>query len=293
MTITKDYIEYLNRIRQPLPKMSAKYSAEDCIFDPTIIGILTSTNVQDAIDELTGASLQFQVELAANTPINSLFKYNALMQAEIVTSLDSSLDMNEIVGMTLVAGNALDIVDAIKDNSVVTNAAWTLTPNGNIYLDSTGQITQTVPTSGQYIPLGYAISATKIWFKVGGQYRPENVILEVGVNVTAGMYVNIYDAGGTAKVRPAEAFVASVIKPADGYVIDTVAAGGFVMVYLEGINPQLVGLTIGQRYVLGASGAVLPIITPPTNVGDIIQHIGTAYTATNILNKISQDYITV
>lgn len=277
-----------------LPNQLSQYrKASNTTFDNTVLGVLASTNVQDAIDELTAASSQFTVILAGVTPAFSVFKLNAAGQAEIVTNTDPDLAIDEIVGMTLVAGVAGDVVDATKDKSIVDNPLWAFTPNANLFLDGAGQLTETPPIIGNYIPLGYAVSATKVWFQRGGQYRPEVLVLPVGVNVTAGMYVNIYLNAGVAQVRPAEATTALGVKKAHGFVLDTVASGNNVLVNLDGLNTGLAGLTIGQDYVLGSNGGILATTAPPALTGDIIQHIGVGVTASMLASNINSNYVVV
>lgn len=97
--------------------------------------------------------------------------------------------------------------------------------------------------------------------------------------LSAGDFVNIWDDAGTAKVRKADA--TSEGKEADGFVLEGVASGATAAVYFEGTNTQLVGLTIGARYYLNTSaGTATP--TPPSGVGNIVQYLGRAISATEI-----------
>jgi len=272
------------RLKERLPYYDS-FSASDSEYDNTISG-LASDNVQSAIDELASVSPFFDVVLAAITPQYSLFTLNTADQAVIVTSDTNNLDFNEIVGMTLVAGALGATVDAVHDKVVIEDPAWTWVPNGTLYLDSTGTISQTQPTTGTFIPLGYAITATKIWFEKGAMYRPEVENIEVGVNVTAGRYVNIYNDAGTLKVRHADAMTVPP-RPAHGYVLSTVAAGSGVLVYYtNSVNPALAGLTIGDTEYLTTAGQVAN--TPPGGAGTISQQLGQAVSATAMRVDIQQ-----
>lgn len=269
--------------------------ASNTFYDRDIAAILPVgiDNVQDAIDAILAIGSTFNVVLSAITPAFSVIRMDASNEAEIVTSDTVDLEIQQIVGITLVAGNAGDTVLASRDKTMVDNPLWAFIPGQNVFLDNAGQLTQVAPTTGNYIPLGYAVTATKVWFQRGGQYRPEVNIIEVGVNVTAGNYVNIYNDAGTVKVRPAEATTALTVKKAHGFVLDTVAAGNNVAVYFDGVNTAIAGLTIGQDYVLGSNGGVLAVTAPPAASGDIIQHLGVAISATMMSGNINSNYIIV
>ena len=71
--------------------------------------------------------------------------------------------------------------------------------------------------------------------------------LPAAENLSAGDFVNIFDDGGTIKVRKADA---SINKPAHGYVLDDVSAGSDATVYFNGFNNKLSGLIVGKYYFL-------------------------------------------
>lgn len=63
--------------------------------------------------------------------------------------------------------------DGMLLSGFVTNASWSFTPGGALYMStSAGQITQTMPTATDTVvrPIGYAISATKIYFAPDSHY---------------------------------------------------------------------------------------------------------------------------
>lgn len=95
--------------------------------------------------------------------------------------------------------------------------------------------------------------------------------------LTAGNYVNIYDASGTTSVRKADASTAG--KPADGFVLESVGSGGTATVYKEGSNNQLTGLTGGADLFLSTTPG-LATATPPSSAGQVVQRIGKAMGAT-------------
>lgn len=90
----------------------------------------------------------------------------------------------------------------------------------------------------------------------------------------AGSLVNVWNSGGQARVRLADAATA---KRADGFVQDTVANGAPAKVFFEGTLTGLSGLTAGDAF-LGTAGAITN--TPPSGAGVLRQSVGVAVSAT-------------
>lgn len=108
-------------------------------------------------------------------------------------------------------------------------------------------------------------------------------------NLAAGDFVNIWNDGGTPKVRKADAS-GGVAKKADGFVLAAVTAPANAVVYFEGTNNQVSGLTGGTEYFLSATpGAVTA--TPPTTATHICQSLGKATSATSINVEIGDPII--
>lgn len=121
---------------------------------------------------------------------------------------------------------------------------------------------------------------------------PDVSIIEAGEALTAGAYVNIYDDGGTRKVRLADN---SNGREAHGWVEAAFALGANATVFFEGPNSNAPAGTTGQRAYLGTSGAA--ITTPldendPANDGKIHQLLGT-YIDSTIINTDIDDCITL
>ena len=112
---------------------------------------------------------------------------------------------------------------------------------------------------------------------------PDTADLEASEALAAGAWVNIWDDAGTTKVRLADAPTA---KPADGFVIAAVASGATAVVYFEGKNTGVTGLTGGADYWLGTNGA--SVATPPTTATHIRQYVGKANSATSMATEISK-----
>jgi len=124
-----------------------------------------------------------------------------------------------------------------------------------VALDDTGRISTTM------LPVG-----------VGA----DTVALTASESLAAGAYVNIYSGG----VRNADASGGNA-KAADGFVLESVSSGGTALVYKEGNNTQLSGLTLGADLWLSATpGAATS--TPPSTATHIVQRIGKATSATSV-----------
>lgn len=116
---------------------------------------------------------------------------------------------------------------------------------------------------------------------------PDTVSIVASESLSAGDIVNIYDNAGTPNVRKADANG----RKADGFVKDAVSVSGTALVYFEGKNDQLSGLTIGSRYYLSeTAGAVTT--TPVTTSTALHQYVGTAVNAST-LNFEPDDTITI
>lgn len=107
-------------------------------------------------------------------------------------------------------------------------------------------------------------------------------------DLTAGDYVNIFDDAGTIKIRKADN---SNGRDAHGFIKDTVVAPAAVNVFFEGPNANLSGLTLGARYFLGETGAVIETpLEPIADAGKISQYLGVAISATSINTDMDDCY---
>lgn len=126
--------------------------------------------------------------------------------------------------------------------------------------------------------------------KLDGTMMPAGVGAETRVIVAsealaAGDLVNIHSSTG-AKVRKADATTAG--KEAHGFVLASVASAGNATVYPEeNVISGLTGLTPGTRMFLAAT-AGLNTATAPSATGQVVQDIGVALSATEILFRPRQ-----
>lgn len=113
--------------------------------------------------------------------------------------------------------------------------------------------------------------------------------IEVGEAVSAGDFVEIYDDGGTTKIRPADN---SNGREANGYVKDAGAVAASVNVFFDGGNTSLSGLTPGARYYLGTAGDVTDTPLDPASETGIHQFLGVASSSTELCVQI-EDCISI
>lgn len=97
-------------------------------------------------------------------------------------------------------------------------------------------------------------------------------------NLAAGDFVNVYNNGGTANVRKADATSAG--KPAHGFVKSAVTSPAAATVYFEGSNDAVTGRTPGEQYLHTTAGGTTT--TAPSASGNVVQTLGVATSATNI-----------
>lgn len=112
-------------------------------------------------------------------------------------------------------------------------------------------------------------------------------IVTTSVNVVPGKYVTVYDNAGTPTCRLADCSLGQAGR-CDGFVVDTVGAGGSVKVYYIGVNSHDSGKVSGDVW-LGTSGNSTQ--TPPSTTGYISQKIGNASSATEVEFNPSEDIL--
>ena len=95
-------------------------------------------------------------------------------------------------------------------------------------------------------------------------------------NLVAGDFVNVWNDGGVAKIRKADATTAG--KEAHGFVLAGVTSAASGTVYFEGTNTQLSGLTPGPQWLSVTAGRCTA--TAPSSTGNSVQRVGFAISAT-------------
>lgn len=127
-----------------------------------------------------------------------------------------------------------------------------------VALDATGRLSVTV------LPVGVGADTKSIL---------------ASENLAGGDFVAVWNDSGTTKVRKADATTSG--KEADGFVKDAVTSGNAALIYFEGTNTSLSGLTPGARYYL-ATTAGQATATPPSASGNVSQHLGRAVSDTEL-----------
>lgn len=101
-------------------------------------------------------------------------------------------------------------------------------------------------------------------------------------NLAAGALVNIFNSTGTPTARNANATDAT--KPAQGVVLTSSTSPAANTVYFPGaLITGLSGLTIGAAVFLSASTSGGATSTAPSAAGNLVQQVGSAMSATELL----------
>lgn len=106
----------------------------------------------------------------------------------------------------------------------------------------------------------------------------DTAVIDASEGLAAGDWVNVWNDGGAAKVRKADATTAG--KDTHGFVLAAFTSGNPATVYFEGTNTQVAGQTPGPVYLqttAGTGGA-----TAPSASGNLVQQVGVALSATSV-----------
>lgn len=119
--------------------------------------------------------------------------------------------------------------------------------------------------------------------KISDTMMPTGVSAEVKVlptseNLGALDMVNVYDNSSTSTARKADK---SNGRACNGYVVSAVTSPANANVYTDGIIPGLSGMTPGATQYLDDAGGITE--TPTTTTGEILQRVGVALSATELL----------
>ena len=117
---------------------------------------------------------------------------------------------------------------------------------------------------------------------------PDVKIIEASEDIGAGDYVNIWNDGGTAKVRLADN---SNGRAAHGWVQSQALTGELATIYFEGPNDAAPVGVVGQRAYLGTGGGVLTTALNPTLVSNVLHQFLGIYVDTTTINTDIDDCI--
>lgn len=153
--------------------------------------------------------------------------------------------------------NAQGVLDSTIINGTITSAGAGSSGKTPL-LDGTGRLDQST------MPVGIV---------------PETGSIIASEALADGDFVNIYNNTGVANVRKADASVTG--KEAHGFVLASVASAATALVYFEGSNTHLTGLTAGPQWLsVTTPGATQA--TAPTGSGQVQQQVGVAFEATTL-----------
>ena len=109
----------------------------------------------------------------------------------------------------------------------------------------------------------------------------ETDVIAASESLAAGDFVNLWSSSGI-KARNADASVSG--KEAHGFVLAAVTSGGSATVYrLSQGNTQLTGMTPGAKQFLSATTPGARTETAPSASGQVIQVLGVAKSATELI----------
>ena len=169
-----------------------------------------------------------------------------LTEETTLTTSEGAGDANKVVAL-----NASGVLDGTIINTSVTSS-----PNKTAKLDASGKLDISVMPTG-----------------IGA----DTAVIVASEALAAGDLVNIWNNGGTANVRKADANSSG--KEAQGFVLSAVAALASATVYFEGTNNQCTGLAPGLQF-LSITTAGKTQATAPTGTGKVVQRVGFATSAT-------------
>jgi len=127
--------------------------------------------------------------------------------------------------------------------------------------------------------------------KLDGTMMPTGIGAEIksivtAEDVSAGDLLQVFDDGGTTKVRKADATAGNKFV-ASGFVLQGYVAPAPADVYFEGIITGLTGLTAGSTVYLDTTAGSVNA-SPPSGGGDIVQRVGIAVSATEVTFEPAQ-----
>jgi len=111
---------------------------------------------------------------------------------------------------------------------------------------------------------------------------PDTASIPASENLAAGDFVNIWNDGGVVKIRKA---IAEDGKLADGFVLASVTSPASGLVYFEGKNTGVTGLTLASVYYLSETVAGDITATAPSASNKHVQRIGKAYATTAVTTE--------
>jgi len=118
--------------------------------------------------------------------------------------------------------------------------------------------------------------------EIQGTLKGGAVLATASEALAANDLVNVYDNGGTLSAQKASASDAT--RPADGFVDEGYSGAAMAKVFKQGVIAGS-GLTSGAVYYLSTTGGAATAVAPAAT-GNVVQQIGKAISATQLLVQI-------
>lgn len=147
-------------------------------------------------------------------------------------------------------------------------------------------ISSGAPDDGKLVALGTDGRLDSSLMPVG--LGAEVKSIQASETLAASDLVNIWNSGGLARVRKADATTAG--KEANGFVLAGVTSGQTATVYLEGTVTGLSALTVGDRVYLSTSPGAITV-SPPSASNNVVQFVGTVVSPTEFTFEPSDGVI--
>jgi hypothetical protein len=181
-------------------------------------------------------------------------------EAALLTSAGAA-DANKLPALGATGVLDITILNGIVVSTGPTNAGQTP------ILDSTGRLDVSV------MPVGIV---------------PETSSIIASEALAAGDLVNVWNNSGVANARKADGSTSG--KECHGFVLSAFSASATALVYFEGSNTQVSGLTPGLQFLSGTA-AGKSSTTAASASGSTVQRVGLATTATNLVFQAEQPIV--
>lgn len=113
---------------------------------------------RDGIDGVNGSCA---ITAACGEILSALKVVRSSLTGVRLASADDGISVESVLGITLTAANLNESVQVIVSGEMQ-DASWNWVAEKKLFLGLNGNLTQSVPTTGQLICLGVAITANKI-----------------------------------------------------------------------------------------------------------------------------------
>jgi hypothetical protein len=154
----------------------------------------------------------------------------------------------------------------------ITNAAGTLAEKASVQTSAGAGDAGKIPALDSSGRLATNMMPTGI--------GPDTAAVTASEALAAGDFVNIWSSGGSFRARKADGSASG--KEAHGFVLAAVSNGATATVYSAGRNTQVTGATPGVQFLSATTPGGFTA-TAPSGSGQVVQRLGVAVSATEIV----------